>query len=280
MGEKIRDIKQIHLTDVPLMVELNEGYTKDQGKVIHIQNDKFRYLLTVDDYIKAASLIMRGKVEFDYIKNHYKINELSKDDSASEVDLKEFELISVLNRDGVDYRVLDAKPKLVTLLINPDSKFKWQKKLSVQKLPHPYGEENGYTFLYQMKPFEMYEHNGYYYEIMRQVPCSSLTPKTWIPLDKIIQKSVWENACVKDGIKHVTSEDRFIYLISQAIFQKRCFSDKTKKYLEENSQVLQSPSFKAKTEMVVFGFFDRLTGHLAEKNYNLLIEDYYSYSDY
>jgi hypothetical protein len=41
MGEKIKDIKSIGVSGMELMIELNEGYAKKEGRLIHIQNDKF-----------------------------------------------------------------------------------------------------------------------------------------------------------------------------------------------------------------------------------------------
>ena len=60
MGEKIRDVYPITLIGSKLMVELNEGYSKQQGRVIHIQNNKFRYLLKEKDFYTLSSNILRA----------------------------------------------------------------------------------------------------------------------------------------------------------------------------------------------------------------------------
>jgi hypothetical protein len=68
MGEKIKDIKSIDVSGTKLMIELNEGYTEKEGRLIHIQNDKFRYLLKERDFLKLSGTILRAKAELDYLK--------------------------------------------------------------------------------------------------------------------------------------------------------------------------------------------------------------------
>ena len=55
MGEKIRDLKKIHIGKAEFMVELNEGYTKEQGNVMHIQNERFRYLFKEQDFLQVPN---------------------------------------------------------------------------------------------------------------------------------------------------------------------------------------------------------------------------------
>ena len=65
MGEKIRDIHPIKIGNSSLMIELNEGYTASEGRLIHIQNKKFRYLLRESDFYHLSSMVMRAWSEFE-----------------------------------------------------------------------------------------------------------------------------------------------------------------------------------------------------------------------
>ena len=45
MGEKIRDLHSIKIGSSELMIELNEGNTKAEGHLIHVQNKHFRFCM-------------------------------------------------------------------------------------------------------------------------------------------------------------------------------------------------------------------------------------------
>lgn len=68
MGEKVRDIKKITVVNTDFMVELNKGYTKREGDLIHIQNDAYRLCLREKEFLKLCGAFMRAKCELDYIK--------------------------------------------------------------------------------------------------------------------------------------------------------------------------------------------------------------------
>lgn len=68
MGEKIRDIREINILGMPLMVELNEGYNKKEGRVIHIQNSDFRYYLKEREFLHLAAAIIRANEELEILK--------------------------------------------------------------------------------------------------------------------------------------------------------------------------------------------------------------------
>ena len=70
MGELIRNIREIQLGNETLMVEENEGYSAHQGRLIHIQNRDFRYLMSEKSFIQLLTTILRAREE----KNYYKAN--------------------------------------------------------------------------------------------------------------------------------------------------------------------------------------------------------------
>lgn len=68
MGEKIRDIKEITVVNTKYMVELNKGYSKKEGDLIHIQNNSYRLCLQVPEFLKLCGSVFRAKSELDYLK--------------------------------------------------------------------------------------------------------------------------------------------------------------------------------------------------------------------
>lgn len=285
MGEKIRDIRPINLIGNELMVELNEGYTKNQGRVIHIQNKKFRYLLTEGDFYKVASDIMRAAVELRYIKTHLPnpsdgmVAKEEREPSA----VCEFTFLETLKEEEVEYRILEVRNHLLTVLIKPDC-YKGFKKLAkrwgLKRLEHPFGKRHGYKFLYQMQEFAIYEKDGWYYEIFCQLPCKSLTPKMWMPLDKCVQQALWATKQEKDGYLYVAEEEMWIYRMTRSMFTSMTFTEKDKAFLESYKQVLTSDTLKEKLNLIVFGFANRLVELASQGNYDAILTEYYSYKDY
>ncbi|MGN0153441.1 MAG: hypothetical protein ACI4A3_03250 [Lachnospiraceae bacterium] len=285
MGEKIRDIRTINLIGNDLMVELNEGYTKSQGRVIHIQNNKFRYLLTEGDFFAVASDIMRAAVELHYIKSHLPQPDIAVPAGNGGVpsEITEFEFLTDVKNGNIDYRILDIRKQVVTLIIRPEcyKDFrKCAKRSGLKKLEHPFGKRHGYRFLYQMREFEIYEKQGYYYEIMCQLPCKSLTPKMWMPLDKCVQKALWTDKNEIGGYVYVADEELWIYRMTQCIFTKMNITDEDCAFFEKYRHVLKRESLRQKLQMIVFGFADTLLQEAENSDYDYIIESYYSYSDY
>lgn len=283
MGEKIRDIRPINLIGNDLMVELNEGYTKSQGRVIHIQNKKFRYLLTEGDFYAVASDIMRAAVELNYIKTHLPEPDIAVPTKGEASALAEFRFLQGIKDSDVEYRILEIRNHVLTLLVRPEcyKMFrKHAKKAGLKKLEHPFGKRHGYRFLYQMHEFEIYEEKGYYYEVMCQLPCKSLTPKMWMPLDKCVQKALWTDKREREGYSYVADEEMWIYRMTSCIFTQMDITPDDRTFFEESRSVLNSESLRQKLLLIVFGFADTLLELAKERDYDHIIEKYYSYSDY
>lgn len=285
MGEKIRDIRNINLIGNDLMVELNEGYTKSQGRVIHIQNEKFRYLLTEDDFFAVASDIMRAAVELRYIKTHLPAPDITvpAGNGGSPSGITEFGFLKNIQSSDLDYRILEIRNHVLTLIVRPECYKDFRrcaKRAGMKKLEHPFGKRHGYRFLYQMREFEIYEKQGYYYEIMCQLPCKSLTPKMWMPLDKCVQKALWTDKNEMDGYDYVADEELWIYRMTQCIFTRMKITDEDRTFFEEHRNVINSQSLRQKLQMIVFGFTDTLLQEVEDADYAHIIENYYSYSDY
>lgn len=288
MGEKIRDIHSIKIGKSSLMIELNEGYSASQGRVIHIQNQKFRYLLTENDFYKFSAMILRSWSEFKYIKEKWAEKVQQKDfkdrepiSHQSYLTLQRF--IGILVNEGVEYRILDFQNKMLSVIVNQ----KYRRKLSdiireerLVELYHPLGKEKGYKFLYQMDPFILTKYENLYIEVFSQLPCASLTPKTWIPLDRVIQKRVWQQRCVERDILWVDNICKYIFHLCWAVFVNLGFSPFEKQYLMSNKQILDSLEFPNLLSLVFFKFSQELISLLKEDKFEAIIPSYYKFVDY
>lgn len=68
MGEKIRDIGTIKIGKTQFEIELNKATSSRGPRYIHIQNPKFRYLLTERDFYQFSAEILRAKKHFLWSK--------------------------------------------------------------------------------------------------------------------------------------------------------------------------------------------------------------------
>lgn len=286
MGEKIRDIKKIKIGKSSLMVELNEGYSASQGRLIHIQNEKFRYLLTEQDFFHLSSMFMRAWSEFYYLKKQNHKSKKEEDfevKSSNDLDSILHDISENFNKYSINYRVLDRNNVTISILV--DAKQLKQlnnimKNLHFKQAEHPMGQKRGYAFLYQMHPFVMYQTKGVDIELFCELPCRSITEKTWIPLDRAIQQEAWKKSEIENGLLWCEAKSRYIYLLSRAIFLDSGFSSHTREELSRMSFVLSDNCFKELLSTVYFKFTDGLIEKLKNNEYDSIIPDYYSFVNY
>ena len=284
MGEKIRDIRPIKIGDASLMIELNEGYSANQGRLIHIQNNKFRYLLKEKDFLHLSSMIMRGWSEFEYIKNKAPQQKSEEAFGARQVVSDETKkVVSELRQILVNerYHLLDLQEGLITVLAHPESSNSIEKLLKTNGwslLEHPYGTQAGYKFLYQMKPFRLLKKGSCHIEIFSQLPCASFTDKTWIPLDRSIQRFVWEDEDKAELWVNTTGQ--FIYHLCWAVFFNKGFSPFEKQFLKEHIDCLSQTKMQDLLKTVFFGFTQELCDLLQKEQFGEVLTKYYSFCDY
>lgn len=68
MGEKIRVLGKICVTNQVFDVELNKPPANGMDYAIHIQNDKFRFELEMRDFLKMAGAILESEKQFLWVK--------------------------------------------------------------------------------------------------------------------------------------------------------------------------------------------------------------------
>ena len=288
MGEKIRDIHPIKIGKSSLMIELNEGYSASQGRVIHIQNQKFRYLLTENDFYKFSGMVLRSWSEFKYIKEKWaekvqqkEFNDREPVSHQSYLTLNKF--VNILVKEDIEYRILDFQNKMLSVIVNQNYRGKLRNIIREERfveLYHPLGKEKGYKFLYQMDPFVLFKYENLYIEVFFQLPCASLTPKTWIPLDRVIQKRVWELRNVEKNILWVDDICKYIFHLCWAVFVNLGFSPYEKHFLMLNKKVLDTLEFPNLLSLVFFKFSQELISLLKEDKFEAIIPSYYKFVDY
>ncbi len=289
MGEKIRDLHPIKIGRCELMIELNEAYEKSRaGRLIHIQNPHFRFLISEQGFLDLAGTVLRAKSEMDYFKKKgaaKSFEERSAHVEPGENTRKaEEHFCRELEEQEIDYRLLERNDRLLTLIIHPQSVERYtafrDKNPGVRRCEHPYGELFQYRFLYRMRPFELLRYEDVYFEIYFRIPCMSLVPKTWIPLDKMIQQRVWESPCGAEGHKEIDPIARYIYRLCWCIFTKEGFAEHDGAYFDANRGLLDRQELRDCLEVVFFQYTPTLLAILRDGDYGSIIRSYYSFDQY
>ena len=282
MGEKIRDIREINLIGEKLMVELNKGTTNNPEDLIHIQNKKFRYLLTVTDFMKLSAHIMRADKEFEYIKTHLPKPLYIRESGTETSDTSDYrDLLEQLSKACVNYRIISVRSGLMTVIIKPSDKKKAMevmKRSHFKKLDHPYGKKHGFGFLYKMHEFSLFSRKNGAVEVFYELPSLSMTPKKWIPLDLHVQAAIWENSSSDTNL--LDDESAWIYRMCLCIFTQVKLYEDDIEYFKKNKEIPFKDTIRERLELVFFGFTDRLLELLKNEKYEDIVETFYTYREY
>ena len=131
-----------------------------------------------------------------------------------------------------------------------------------------------------MRPFELICIDNIYCEIFFQLPCMSLTPFTWMPLDKIIQELIWSSCDIKDKLRIINPVCLYIYRLCWAVFKDKGFSAYTCEVLRNNRNVLDEKIFYECLSKVFFNFSDELISLLNEELFDEIIPHYRKFNKY
>ena len=287
MGEKIRDIHPIRIGKSSLMIELNEGYTASQGRLIHIQNNKFRFLLKEVDFHRLSSMVLRAWSEFDFVKSQKieqkKEKEFIHRDKVSEDTIYKMKHIAqMMQSNNIEYRVLDVQDKIITIIVKEEDLKKYKsviKRNGGKSMSHPYGKDYGFRFIYQMVPFLLYKYEDLYLEIYSQLPCASLTPYMWLPLDRKIQKEIWSSSA-QEEVMMCNIKCQYIYHLCWAIFFNKGFSPFAVSFLKNNKSILEDPLMKELLSVVFFNYTESLISQIESDRFDTIIPNYYSFIEY
>lgn len=131
-----------------------------------------------------------------------------------------------------------------------------------------------------MHPFKLYSYNNIYVEIYFELPCMSLTEKTWIPLHSSIQKRIWNydiirhNCHVIDGLSYV------IYRLCWAIFKNKALSEYDVSVIEDNKSEILSKDAILLLQEVFYKYTDTLLEHISKNEYSVIVKEYYEFKKY
>ena len=282
MGEKLKDLGCIELGDITLDIELNSGFSSKENRSIHMQNNVFRYEMLERDFIRVALLLLRSHDELNYIKKN-------KIKYSNEKKRHEYDLSPCLSRfpfiekfKELSYRVVETRDSVITVLVNnsPDEVNNFMKNHEASEQIHPFSKIHGYKYIYLLEPFMLYIKDNLYYEIIFQLPCLSLTPKTWMPLDLEIQNYAWMNNREIDGINVLDDETLYIYRLINTIFYQNHFSEHDITFFEKNNELINMSSLRGLLSTVFFKYTERLFFLLKNKQYNDIVNDYFTYRNY
>ncbi len=200
-----------------------------------------------------------------------------------EIPAQHMRLFEALKNQGIEYRLVQGGALLTTLLIREAHRGKLPKAMKTLggvPLLHPYSKWYGYSFLYQLKEFQLYAFGEALVEVFFALPCMSLTPKTWIPLDKQINDPIWTDGFSRDGVPCLNPETEFIYRLTRCVFDRGAFDDDSRDYLRQALPGLDEQSLHAKLQTVFFRFTDPLLAHIREDRFDSLASDYHRFTEY
>lgn len=69
MGEKIKDLGYIKLSNQNFVVELNKATVPNGPRYIHLQNSNFRLQMEEQEFIKFVCMANKAKFNIQHIKN-------------------------------------------------------------------------------------------------------------------------------------------------------------------------------------------------------------------
>lgn len=196
----------------------------------------------------------------------------------SDPDLKDNYLL--LNYDSID-RDLDSH--VYKILVRPvirDSLIKKLKNLGFRSIEHPMGKRAGYRMLYQIRSPLLFESEGTYCEIWEQVCCLSYFQKCWLPLDKLINDSIWNDVQRCECFLIPSEVNRLVYNISNSFFTEKSFKNTIREYLGRNKNLLDSEEGRQKLEKEFFAFTPHLIRFIQDEKYDELMMEYKSFIGY
>lgn len=208
-------------------------------------------------------------------------------------------LFELLNTNNIQYvvikNILDELPnklpngKDIDIIVKKEQKEKFNeimKKSGYHIQTHPLGRENGWLFLYGLEEYQFWKLENYNQDFLIDVSfklsCKGLMPKTWIPLDHMIQKRVWENK-VWDEVKQWWIMDlntRFVYYLVRCIFDKKVFSEKYVQEIERVKNMISKDIVKDMLLLIFYGYTERLMDLVDRKCYHKIIKDYITFKEY
>ena len=146
------------------------------------------------------------------------------------------------------------------------------------------GKLEGFKFLYGSHENISLRHstNFLIVDAYAELCAKSISMKAWVPLDKIIQKSIWEDK-VWDADNQwwiMDDENMVIYLLTRSVFDKNGFSEAYIHEIEKRKGLLTNPTARQKLEKIFFKFSDTLIEKVNGGRYGEILLSYLTFTNY
>ena len=206
-------------------------------------------------------------------------------------------LFNLLNSNGINYiltkNIADELPdnlklgKDIDLIVHIKDYEKFQVLLfnsGYKRIVHPHGKERGWIFMYGAHEnlFMTNPQTNLIVDAYAELCTKSIAMNAWLPLDKIIQKSIWVNK-VWDAANQwwiMDDENMAIYLLTSSVFEKNGFSKDYIREIEKRKGLLTSQTARQKLEKIFFKFTDTLIKKVNNMRYGEILLLYLTFTDY
>ena len=175
--------------------------------------------------------------------------------------------------------------KDIDILVHSDSKgdlYNMMREKGWKKLLHPLSNRDDYKFLYAMDEFDFFSNTKLNIDVCYQLACRSTNKGEWMPLDKKINSSVWENK-QKDNKFHwytMNTEDQLIHLLCRCIFDKKMFPVGYLNKINELYFIAKKKILYCKLELIFFKFTPYLIDHINNNDFADIIVKYLQFTKY
>lgn len=195
-------------------------------------------------------------------------------------------LVTELNEKSVDYVVLDNKLSDKRFnhifLIKKDDYVSVFEKCLLNRIVEKNNEKYWYG---ASKPQYWLLKNGDLITVYKQIVVRSMTLGIWIPIDKIIQKSAFENKTKLD-IKpntffyELSDVDKIVYIVSNAVFTSKVFSEDDISFILDKIKEIDIKQLEIRLDKVFFKYTENLIRHLINGTFDNILQEYLRYKDY
>lgn len=175
--------------------------------------------------------------------------------------------------------------KDIDIIIRDKDRLEFQyfmKKKGFRKEKHPWDFGDNFIFLYAMDKLDFFTKDEIVLDVCYQLCCRSTDHGEWMPLDQLVQQSVWRNRKKNDvyGYYELSFEDEFIHLITRSLFDKKNFSEVYRERLNQLLNYIDEKDVMEKLKLIVFNYADLLFEQIKEKRYEQIYQNYIGFVQY
>ena len=198
-------------------------------------------------------------------------------------------LLNELKNANIDFVVCEVfcqNNQIFDILINKKEKERIKKvckKQGIKKCRYEAGSvSDGWMFLYGAQEPDCYMIEDITVQFRSELCCMSVMEKKWIPLDKAVQDKIWEEKVYHNqyNIPIICKKMDLVLSIIYSVFNEKEFKKQAIGYITRNIDLLNNPETKSILETEFYKFTDRLIYLIREKQFNKVVDEYISFSDY